>query len=122
LAIDKGWLERIFKAPRIISGPDDPWNPPITEKGTKRMARPARAMPSVHSSTPLSAEVMTSATRMAGRRSCCGPVKCLASVATRAAMTAHVGPSGPPMAKGSELRQAMIAPPTAPVMKVAAVP
>src|SRR3982074_1367357 len=41
LVIDTGWLERIFKAPRIISGPDDPWNPPITEKGTKRMARPA---------------------------------------------------------------------------------
>ena len=46
----------------------------------------------------------------------------IGSIATRAAMTAHVGPSGPPMAKGSELRQAMIAPPTAPVMKVAAVP
>ena len=41
------------------------------------------------------------------------------SVATSAAMTAQVAPSGPPIVNRSELRNDVIAPPTAPVMNVA---
>ena len=38
--------------PKRISTPVAPRNPPITEYGTKRIARPPRARPNAHSSSP----------------------------------------------------------------------
>ena len=81
-------------------------------------------MPSTPSSRPVSAALSASTTSVAVSSWSCWPwaIICAASVATSAAVTAEVEPSGPPMPNGSELRSAISVPPIAPVMKVAAMP
>jgi len=88
------------------------------------MARPARARPRPHSTTPVRAELNASATSVAVSRPLSAPFAAMwpVSAVTSAAVTADVEPSGPPIANGSELYIDTAAPPTAPVMKVAAMP
>ena len=88
------------------------------------MAPPARARPSPQSRMPVNAAVsastiMTGASRSSGAPSA---ISRSISAATSDAVTAAVAPSGPAMAKGSELRAATMAALIALVRNVAAMP
>ena len=87
------------------------------------MARPARMMPRPHSNSPVMpvASAITISVGASSRVSPAAMRRC-AIAATSAAITAEVDESGPAMAKGSELRQATMAPATAAVKKVTAMP
>ncbi len=87
------------------------------------MARPAWVNPSTQSSNPVSAVVNDMAIRVGASRSV--PPYATSRwtrVATIAAMTTEMELSGPATAKGSELRNATIDPPTAADKNVTATP
>ena len=87
------------------------------------MARPAWVNPSTQSSSPVSAVASAMAISAGSSRSLLPlATKCCTSVATKAARTTEIELSGPATAKGSELRIATIAPPTAADKNVTAMP
>jgi len=89
-----------------------------------RIARPSRARPRPQRRNPVNAALSASTAKVAVSRPPSLPFASsrAASVATSAAITAQVEPSGPPIANGSELRNDVTAPPIAPVMNVAVRP
>ncbi len=110
-------------APVIISQPVAPRKPPITGKGTKRIARPACVKPSTQSSNPVSAVVSDRAISVGASRSV--PPEAMTrwiTLATSAASTTEVELSGPATAKDSELRSATITPAIAADKNVTAMP
>ena len=111
-------------APVTISQPVAPKKPPITGKGTNRIARPARVKPSMQSSTPVIAVASAIAISVGTRRSVVRPsaARRWIMAATSAAMMAEVPLSGPATANGSELRSATTAAATVADMNVSATP
>ncbi len=110
-------------APMSISQPVAAMKPPMTGKGTKRMARPARNIPRPLSRNPVRPVANTITINVGASRSTSPAAsrRC-AIVASSAATTAEVEESGPAIVKGSELRQVTIAPATAADMNVTATP
>ena len=92
----------------IISHPVAPRNPPMTGKGTNRIARPACVNPRMQSTSPVNAVASDMTMSVGSRRSALPPWATMrwTTVATMAAMTTEIELSGPAMAKGSELRSA----------------
>ena len=111
-------------APATVSQPVAPRNPPITGYGTKRITRPARAIPSPHSKIPASALPIAMTISVGSSRWGPAPLAMSRPISEAAspAVTAEVDVSGPAMAKGSELRSATTNALTAVDRNVTAIP